>query len=229
MSNLLNPHRFGVAFDPVNDVGWYRAYWAEGDDFDAEGYSDGNDVTVWPDEISTDDMDDTTNSVPPSYDADGMNGHPSIHFDGTEELEETTATALTQPYSVVFIAQHATGSVSGDEDVVRAASSVVRADNAATDTWQLQGGGGSIGSTALGSGIVLVVAYFNGGSSAIEVNGTEDTGSTGTNSWANTEVGRQEYNGDLAFVATYDGDARDDANWADFEQWVEDHYGITIA
>ena len=81
----------------------------------------------------------------------------------------------------------------------------------------------------------LMVAYFDGTSSELDVNGsTVASGNTGSNSWNGatffdrySTAGVWSFYGEVAFMGVYDGDVRDDANWSTFVTAVNDYYGIS--
>ena len=53
-----------------------------------EGYADGSPINIWPDLAGDDDPLNDTRGIP-TYRADGINGLPTIHFDGSAQMATT--------------------------------------------------------------------------------------------------------------------------------------------
>ena len=60
---------------------WHSLFWAEGQQFQAQGYADTNTVTTWPNETGESDL-DSTDSTKPTYVASesDLNSKPAVSF-----------------------------------------------------------------------------------------------------------------------------------------------------
>lgn len=222
----------GGGFSPA-DVGWAELFWAEGDDFTALGYGNGDNVTAWPSETSAINANTMVAGYPTfaSSVAD-LNGQPAVEGVGGEGLTAGAYGPLTQPFSVVAVA------VPSLQNLV--SKTLVSSGTGAFDNTIMERGPRTyarMGSTLISSAVLavgtayLATVYFNGASSVYEYSGTGTTGNPGSNSLSAIYLlnGVAGYRGSVALVGIYDGDVRSDGAWADFESWVSDHYGITIA
>jgi len=74
------------------------------------GFNDGDTINTLPDEQNGFDL-----SGAAAYRSNGINGHPSIEFDGSQQFSNSTPT-LTQPYTVISVAE-ITGNTGNDHTV----------------------------------------------------------------------------------------------------------------
>lgn len=90
--------------NPVTDIAWAHAYWAEGSEFTALAYADGASVTSWPDEIGTANLAQVGTSAVPTYAASpsNMNGKPAVRF-GSGALRKLWSASIAAPYEVAMI------------------------------------------------------------------------------------------------------------------------------
>lgn len=240
--SVIDPYRFAAATDnPVDMVGWDHAYWVEGDAFVALGLIDGNNVTDWPDEVGTLDLSDPTPAAAgPKYRSahSSFNSQPCVDFiAGYGLLKGTTGGSSSQPLSVVAISRmNTTGTNDFVVDGVDAASRIGFIERG-TNGWDLFAGNTvRYDPGTSDTNIHLWAGYVNGASSALEFDGTVTSGNAGSNVFKGLCIGGGyddisfKLNGEVSFVGVYlGGDVRSDGGWADFENWVETTYGITVA
>lgn len=65
--------------------------------------SDQDSVTTWPDE--TDNGHDLTAGTAPTYVSDGINGNPSVRFDGVDDVLQAQFSAVPQPNTIYVVWQ----------------------------------------------------------------------------------------------------------------------------
>lgn len=218
-------------FDPLT-VGWTHAYWAEGPEFVALGKSDGASMTIWPDEMSTMDLETTAGT--PTYQSSGWASpaRPSVRFPGSALM--VRGWSQSQPFSAVVIADRSGGG---------AFSYYI--GGAGTSGWAIYRLGASTLSGFAGSDVTatadsdaphMLALYANGGSSALGVDGTFTSGSAGSNNPTVLSLGGRSdgvlavfFAGDIVFAGVASGDIRTDPKWSQFKTWVTSHYGITVA
>jgi hypothetical protein len=223
----VQPAAGGGAFNPETDVTWHSLFWAEGTDMTALAYADAASVTTWPNE--TGGTDGTGTSA--TYSASAINGQPAVSFATGSSVNWGNQT-VAQPYTVVAIVRNDEATVTQDRSV---ASFGVGPDMKLwidfSKGWGLYGGAVQY-SLAYDTNPALVVGHLDGASSFLAVDGTNIvTANLGTKDASNSPANIGEnWDGDIAFVGIYEGgDITADASWPDFETWVSDHYGITIA
>jgi len=221
-----------TSFGPVTSVGWTAAYWAGGPEFAALGLADGAAVSSWPDEKATNNLAQATGTKQPAYRATGgANSKPALQFDGNDLISLNAAPTVTHPFTVVVIAK--LGATSAGQKELLVGDSSNGALYQASTGWRMYNG------TVLAGGASdtnwhLFVAYFNGASSVLEIDGASNaSGNAETNNMAGVYVcgggTTGTWDGYVAFAATHDSDARADGGWAGFETWVGTEYGITVA
>ena len=234
----------GGPFNPETDITWHSLFWAEGTDFVAQGYSDTDGVTTWPNETGEVDM--AGSGVDQTYDASDtvLNNQPSVQFSGTAgigmEGAFTTAPDYTSGMSVVTVARTtATDAIYGywsDADSHASGSLQQRANG--SGRWTIWAGVTSLSGGQPTVGAHLLTAFMSGSAvvnSRLDVDGTNVLdGDAGSNQITKFRLGTlhgddRHLQGAIAFVGVYEGDITTDGSFADLETWVEDHYGITIA
>lgn len=223
----------GAAFDPES-VGWHSLFWAEGTNFVAQGYSDTDNVTVWPNEMAENDA-DSYNTVP-TYDASNsqLNNQPCVLFglpNGNISVTSfvSNPSYSSPPLSIVVIGAtgQSTSSFVGNGNYISKSSTV----------WTLSGGGTISGGTA-DNNAHLFVGQFDGttgdNGDGLFVDGTQVAdGSAGSTQITSLCIGAysstlSRVNGPISLVGLWEGDVMAESWWADFESWVSSHYGITI-
>lgn len=230
------------SFDPLS-VGWAHAYWTEGTEFAAQGYSDTDAVSTWPDEVGTDDLAQATGTNQPTYDADGgPNSTPAVLGDETDDwLDGAFTSAISQGLTVVLIA--AMGADTNDFTVLvdGDANRILAFQNpAGTANVYFGGGAGSTDTTYdfTGDEQHLWVIYYNTTASSFDVDGTNYGGTLSINTGdidgltlfsSRSQASNTFNSGPYSFVGVFDGDVTTDPNWSDFLTWVTSHYGIVLA
>lgn len=221
----------GGEFDPATAVDWLEFFWAEGSNFASLGYDDGDSVNEWPSEVSALTSSGVSGTAP-VYTASvaALGGNPAVTFAGAGGPITDSFSDLSQDYSLVVLSLPSTvnfiaKSVLGD--------GTMEADRRLIEysTQFTLGAGRFLASDggSISAGVpYLGVGYFNGASSALEFNGEAKTGNAGTADLTELWIGTA-YRGSLPFVGVKGGDVRDDPGWTEFESWVEDHYGVSIA
>ena len=207
------------------------AFWVDGASFVAEGYSDTNPVPTWPIERGANDLTEATN--PPTFDAivAALNDRGAVSFDGTNDVLSTNYTALSQPYSVVWI-----GNVRAVEEGMRFACRTSTNGfeiYAAADpyNWTYFAGSSVESSTPVTTGAHIVIANFDGANSSLWVDGVEiANGDPGDNASSAVKLGTNlsgtaAYSDmDVAFIGLCD-QPLSDADIATFVDWSATYYG----
>lgn len=232
---LLNPYRFAASsFDPIADVGWAHAYWAEGSEFAALSYSADAEVTSWPDEVGTIDLSSAAGKYPLYRATGGPNSKPGVQGDAVDDyLTGTYGAALTGTWTRVVIAVE---KVSGNQRFADngTTGSVAALDAQATNYLASAGtnrtGGVPVNNTArllvMRSGVSPYLAVDNASAITLTIGNGDLAGITLLNA---RTLATRPGNHIISFAADYDGDAAADGGWADFLSWVTEHYGITLS
>lgn len=225
-----------AAFDVETSINWHTFFWAEGTLFQGEGYSNGNDVTTWPNETGESDLAEATN--PPSYITSGIGGQPSVTGDGTEYMQ-TSAFSVdpTYPATIVLI-----GSYDGNTGFTRYIFDSLTSGNqnalvhTGTPAWQIRAPTAQSGGSG-GNAEHFLRATFDGSSGndtlhvdenlAINANAGDRT-LDGITLFANLSLGFIA-NATVSLFGIYEGDLSADSNFDALKAWVTDHYGITLA
>lgn len=220
------------AFDILNDIGWTHAYWTEGPEFQALGYANNDTVTVFPDEISTKDFEDSADTGPTyvaAYSSTNISG-PALTFNGsTQRLRyPTSGTFMTQPDTVVVVGQ----AVDGNKDIVDGSGSGTRQLlDANSGTWRMFAGTSRTTGHAVDSNGHLFIAYFNAANSYLTLDGSQGTvaASIGTDQMGGTPtmmgtLASLYTNGALIFVGYYSGELSSDDKDA-ILAWAQSTYG----
>ena len=145
--------------------------------------TDGDTVSVWPDEQGDNDLDIQTGS--PTYVESGINGNPAIAFDG--DGLEVTGLSVTQPNTTYLVFEYQSVNVSSQVlSDVSERQSVGWPSN--EGNWRTFAGDYLNGSSDIG--IQQMTAVFDGGSSIIRENGVETAvGDAGNNDLGSLSVG----------------------------------------
>lgn len=205
------------------DVDFTHIYRANGPEFLALGIADGGAVTAWPDELLGIDM-TLTGSTLDANDTK-LNNEPSIFINGNGDQNSAMAAAQG---SIIVVAWHPAASQNRWHDNHTGGRWIM---GIYSGTWQFYFGSSAGQSVSADTDAHLFTYVEDGSSDVMEVDGTVIYGPSDYGSQRVSQINIVD-DGDgvhIAFLATHAGDPRGDADWADFEQWVEDTYGITIA
>lgn len=231
---VLGQQGGGAAFNPETDMtGLHSLFWAEGTQFVARAYANTDPVGTWDNETGESDAVEATNQ--PTYVASGINGQPSVLFDGNDILQ-SAAFALNPSYTagvtVIAIADRDPGLDGALFDDRSAEQRIF----SASGTWRLRAGAAVDSAVAVDFVPHLFVATFDGstGNETLTLDGTQIiNANAGSNTLTGVTIGGRasggQWVGSIAFVAVVVGNAAAMGWWADFEAWVTSHYGITIA
>ena len=210
-------------------VSWTNAFWAS-----TLLYANGASVPTWTACVGGLDATQTTATRQPTFLTTGLAGQPAVDFDGTDDLLQFGPLTLAQPFSIVVI---------GQQDTTTDANTAVRNNTGPGVNLTFRRQGGAFFSITAGTDLddgasttapSIVVGYYNGTSSFIEVNGVQTTGNAGTNNLNNATMNigaglsgtSNPFDGRIAFVGFYSGNVTTDPNWAEFESCVTSIYGI---
>jgi hypothetical protein len=222
----------GGAFNPLTDVAWDHAYWAEGPEYVALGYGNGVESVNWPDEIGTADLPRGGGGTGALYSATGgANSKPALNF-ATSRWHQTGVLSWAAPWSWVVIGKHggtnSTRIISGQH--ANPSFSQIYRDGSGNFGFYMNG---EVADGAADTNNHMFLAYCPAsGSRVLGVDGAESSGGTSglTLTVLNTSGGNAEYgNCVLSFVGVKLADVRSDSGWAGFNSWCESYYGLTIA
>ena len=147
--------------------------------------TDGDTVSVWPDEQGDNDLDIQTGS--PTYVESGINGNPAIAFDG--DGLEGTGFSVTQPNTTYVVFEYQSGFDGGRVlSGVSKRQTTPEADQS-SNRWSIHGGAGLVFGTQ-DINIQQMTAVFDGANSIIREDGVEiAVGDAGTNYLGGLSVG----------------------------------------
>jgi hypothetical protein len=219
---VINPYIYAAAapaFDPLTDVAWVHAHWAEGPEFVALATVNNTTPTSLPDEIGTADLTPNAGTLYLAAWTDPVSGKgpfPAWLIPGRNG--PSTFSSIGPPHSIVVIA--AASGVTGTNYLTDGKDSTHRRlirDNA-SNVWEHFAG------AAAGTSDVL---RLDGSDIATATAG--DHAMTGITLGSSYDgVGGVDFEGHILFVGIYDGDVRSDGGWTDFIDWVDDHYTLTV-
>ena len=192
--------------------------------------TDGDTVSVWPDEQGDNDLDIQTGS--PTYVESGINGNPAIAFNG--DGLEVTGLSVTQPNTTYVVFEYQSGFDGG-----RVLSGVSERQLTAwaalgRQNWLTFAGNRLGGTTDLG--IQQMTAVFDGANSIIREEGVEIVvGGAGTNDLGGLSVGYDSYGYNFGVGRTFYADAHvseivivnSGSVDLDFENQLLEKWGIT--
>jgi len=233
-------------FDPLT-IAWESLYWPGGDNFQAEGYTDGqvlNSGETIPDE-SPNGNDATTSQtdLTLTYAASSnVNGKPavrgaSIASGDHPSYANTLPTGLTS-YSVVVVWYQNTILQSFSQIVHDVFDSAVFSLIIAQDGRLGIGANSASNYTAAGT-IVSGNTYgfrinFTPTQATAHLDDSEIFDSVATMATLNgvkmfiRNLTSWPFSGDLAFLGVFDGDVAAETEWPSFAQWVSSQFGATI-
>ena len=216
-------------FDPLADVPWTSAWWAEDPNWTDPG--DGNPVPQWDAGVGTHDLVEAASaSQPPTYRAavTQMGGQPAIDF-ATGDWMEATGLAQSQPNTIVFVFRAKDTSDRALCDGLSSRQFIRSGTN-----YQWFAGSSRTGGTGDTDNPHILVANFTTqtGSRALEVDGVAvNTQSPGSNSLNGFTVGALldgalwQMNGWIAFVGIADH-ILSRGHRDNLLAWAQDHYGV---
>lgn len=222
---LLGAKPSTAAFDPLGDISWYGAIWAE--DPDQTPPSSGGAVTSWRNAGSDGGNWTDRGGTSPLWQSSvaSFNSKPCFDFtnNGDPLVITLTSTALPVTYCIVALA-------TDNNDRLAAAGGTNAQLIRKSSTWQLNNGTAADYGTSNSNANCHVVVW-NGASSLARVNGTEYTSlSCGTNSpivvgniGANSVS--TQWSNYVAFFGCYAG-VLGSTSISDFETWASTHYGL---
>lgn len=200
--------------------------------FDAQeltGFSDGDTVSTWTDQVGTN---DATGSG--TYRTNGINGYASVEFDGVNDGFVSNTGTITQPFTVIFVidpffADDAIYAFQGSNNGI--GSGPLTQWNNNIPAWNAYAGSGLVGSNTLDRSIITV--KFDGGSSIIREDGSQTgSGNVGTSDLNDFSLGynagdnERYWDGLIGFAELHDGEPSN--GLATREQQVANMWDITI-
>ncbi len=219
-------------FDPLS-IEWFTAFWASDPDWTNPG--DGNPVGTWRD-AGTKAQDATAASTErPTFRAShaSFNNQPIVEFDGVDDDLSTGSwgTSLSQPNEVFVVGRYRTTASSGSiaDGTLSSSTRHNLTVNSIGPKWQLRAGTLLNGGTA-DTAIHLFDAVFNGGSSSLDIDGSNIlSGDAGSNALNGVRLGDTYNDGlasevDIAFYGVFDGTLSAQQR-ADLLAWSQDTYG----
>ena len=185
--------------------------------------TDGDTVSVWPDEQGDNDLDIQTGS--PTYVESGINGNPAIAFNG--DGLEVTGLSVTQPNTTYLVFEYHSGF-----DGSRVLSGVSERQLVGwadpENNWATYAGSSPDGTQDIN--IQLMTAVFDGDNSIIRENGVETAvGDAGTNDLGGLSVGYDSFK-DKHYADAYVSEiviVNSGSVDLDFENQLLEKWGIT--
>jgi len=171
------------------------------------GFSDGNTVTTWPEEVSGSDATGTA-----TYRPSAINGHPALEFNGSSDEFSATLGTFSQPNTIFAVV-----------DLVTLKDAIVVSERQPNDTnrnnveydvdnsrWSIFAGDGLSG--ADDQGVVLLSTKFDGSNSVLRQNGTQTaSGFAGSEALDALAIGYlpilngRYFDGYIGFIEIHDG------------------------
>ena len=186
--------------------------------------SDGDTVSVWPDEQGDNDLNIQTGS--PTYVESGINGNPAIAFNG-DGLEDT-GLSVTQPNTTYVVFEIQSGW--DDGRVLSGVSERQITAWASLDENEWRTWAGNILDATTDIGIQQMTAVFDGANSIIREEGVEiAVGDAGTNDLGGLSVGYDSF-GDSNYADAYVSEivvVNSGSVDLDFENQLLEKWGIT--
>lgn len=186
MSDIL-VNSFAIRSFTPSDIASLWGWWDASQETDE---SDGAAIATLTDR-STGGRDVTqgTAGLRPIYRATGLNSRPSADFDGTDDILSVASVTLAQPFTVAAVAiVDTTGSA---RNFFSAATGTVLlgTTNANPPKAVMYGGANLLSSNTTPAGTPFkVLAFYNGASSKIRLNGTETTGAANPGGFSATAL-----------------------------------------
>lgn len=167
---------FPILLHPLPVAGAVRRFVAR-----AAGVPVGGTVTTWKDSAGSGTALSTASSAAPTLATVG--GVRAVQFDGTSQgLQQTVA--LTNPHSLVLVMNivvpQTTGITTPSGSFLSAGVDLGQLQTSTTDLYVNAGTALKVGTGLNVTGWRVIVISFNGGSTVVNINGTEYTGNAGT-------------------------------------------------
>jgi hypothetical protein len=225
----------------------FDLWWAGGPNFREQGYADTNDVSPWPSELPWGkDLTHATAGNRPHYDAvdTNLNSQPSVAFTRASSHHLQTAAWATAPdytgggISIVQVC-YADLAPSDYRTFYDGIASGNRNGFAASGAkHKYLPSEGNPNNTAWGSDAAYLIRVHytgaGGGNESSYINGALNTDTSRTDEELTGLTVGCYYNGTNAFEGTIaltmvvEGDVSAKSWWGDFQDWVTDHYGISL-
>ena len=189
--------------------------------------TDGEAVSVWPDEQGDNDLDTQIGS--PTYVESGINGNPAIAFDGDGDGLEVAGLSVTQPNTTYVVFEYQSG-FDDNSPLLSGASEPQRTAwaDSGRNSWRTAAGGYLKGSQDIN--IQQMTAVFDGANSIIREDGVETAvGDAGTNDLGGLSVGYDSYY-DVDYADVYVSEiviVNSGSVDLDFENQLLEIWGIT--
>jgi hypothetical protein len=234
----------GVPFHP-EDIGWHTLFWAEGTEFTAQGYANGDNLGAIADEfgVSADDavVGPVTSSQEYEFGNAIFDGEPHFHYTGAGAAHLTGSWVKSNPGS-----QFTAVVVYWPTDMTSESTYIMSG---------VYGGGFNLHTTTHSSHMLrfsnmssylypvkdqpqALAAYFDSaveGNDVVSLNGTTSgvtnfpvTGGLGGLAFGSRYDGNYEFRGGIAMVGLYDGDLRAHADWSRLSAWCNTKYGVPL-
>jgi len=195
------------------------------------GVSDGSDLSSWSDQQGSNDL---TAGVPPTYESSGINGNPSVVFNGVDEYLNTSFTEISQPTHIFFVGQHETFDGGDRNFIFDSTSSAGRLilQNALGNR-ELFAGSTSITGGSTDDNIHVFSALCDGSNSELRVDGVQDvSGDAGTDGLGGLTLATN-FDNSINFanfrfgeVLVYSADKS--SKISDIESYLADKWGVTF-
>jgi hypothetical protein len=197
--------------------------------------SDTDPVALWEDLSGNGyDVSQATAAKRPILKKSVINGQDAVRFDAVDDfLDRASTPATTQPYTVVaFIDSNgvSTYSYMVDADVSADRSTLFKNDPRAT-TFGMVAGAPTLNATVADTTAPsILIGVFNTSSSNLRVNGSDTTGTVGSNVFNGITVGARQtgdniMQGDIMELIVYDKELVA-ADFANLETYANNRYGI---
>jgi len=192
------------------------------------GFSDGNTVTTWPEEVSGN---DGTGSA--TYRPSAINGHPALEFDGSSDEFSATVGTFSQPntiFAVVDLETSQYAAVTSERTDAGSNRHNLQYDGN-NSSWAIFAGNGLTG--ADDQAVVLLSTLVDGASTVIRQNGTQTaSGDAGSEAFEAVRIGfmpganGRYFDGYIGFVEIHDGTPTNGLTTR--EQEIADLWDITL-
>lgn len=198
--------------------------------FDATSLSlsDQDSVTTWVDETGNGNA--LTAGSAPTYIDSGINGNPSVRFDGTDDFLNVSWSAISQPTNIYIVAKlRSTGS---NAYLIDGGSANEQAFRERSGVWSLFAGNSNVNGSSVDSNNHIFSLFVDGSNSYFRVDGSVDgSGIAGSSSLSGLTVGSK---GDQTNFGPFDvGEIlvypKDNTSiQTDVEQYLSTKWGITL-
>jgi hypothetical protein len=204
---------------------WFKA--------DSLALSDGDAVTTWNDSSSNAyNVTQASAGAKPTYKATGLNGQPTVRFDGSDVLVSTATPTFSGPMTAFFVANLAQNPAT--QTILVGPVSTFNGFGVFYNGQVHQYWGSNLNGTTTPPGTPYLGSFLaNGASSSVAANrGTTSTGNPGAFSWSSKAISLGGNNGrylnaDISEVILYDRDLTD-AEQAEVETYLYQKYGLGL-